>query len=201
MKSRASLLERAIGIAVDAHSGQVYPSPEPEPYVLHPLRVMAAVDGERARVAAVLHDLVEDSDVTFDQLEREGIPPDVLRTLDCLTRREGEEYSTYIGRVATDATAIRVKLADLEDNLRNNQAHERTPEVINRIRRYRAALQSLTETSSGTSQLPPPEAEGRSDRCSTILPAADAHPPREPSRVGRDEDWTGSPHRHTGHPS
>jgi hypothetical protein len=48
-------------------------------------------------------------------------------------------------------------LADLEDNLRNNQVHERTPEVVNRIRRYRAALQSLTERSSGTSQLPPPE--------------------------------------------
>ena len=157
MKPPASLLDRAILIAVGAHRGQLYPSPEPEPYVLHPLRVMAAVDGESARVAAVLHDVVEDSTITLAQLEREGIPPDVLRTLDCLTRREGEEYSAYIRRVATDATAIRVKIADLHDNLRNNNAVDRTPEVDERILRYQAALQFLTERPSGTSQLPPPE--------------------------------------------
>jgi (p)ppGpp synthase/HD superfamily hydrolase len=157
MKPPASLLDRAILIAVGAHSGQLYPSPEPEPYVLHPLRVMASVDGESARVAAVLHDVVEDSEITLEQIEREGIPPDVLRTLDCLTRREGEAYSTYIRRVATDATAIRVKIADLHDNLRNNKAGERSPEVDDRIRRYQAALLFLTERPSGTSQLPPPE--------------------------------------------
>ena len=154
MKPPASLLDRAILIAVGAHTGQLYPSPEPEPYVLHPLRVMAAVDGESARVAAVLHDVVEDSEITLEQLEREGIPPDVLRTVDCLTRREGEEYSAYIRRVATDATAIRVKIADLHDNLRNNKAVDRTPEVDERIRRYQAALLFLTERPSGTSRLP-----------------------------------------------
>ena len=53
MKPPPSLLDRAIVIAVGAHSGQLYPSPEPDPYILHPLRVMAAVDGESARVAAV----------------------------------------------------------------------------------------------------------------------------------------------------
>jgi (p)ppGpp synthase/HD superfamily hydrolase len=157
MKSPAFLLDRAILIAVGAHSGQLYPSPEPEPYVLHPLRVMAAVDGESARVAAMLHDVVEDSEITLEQLEREGIPPDVLRTLDCLTRREGEEYSAYIRRVATDPTAIRVKIADLHDNLRNNEALERAPEVDDRIRRYRAALLFLSEKAAATSQLPPPE--------------------------------------------
>ena len=157
MKPPASLLDRAILIAVGAHSGQLYPAPEPEPYLLHPLRVMGAVDGESARVAAVLHDVVEDSDITLGQLEREGIPPDVLRTLDCLTRREGEEYSAYIRRVASDATAIRVKIADLHDNLRNNQAVDRTPEVDDRIRRYRAALLFLTDRPAASSQLPPPE--------------------------------------------
>jgi hypothetical protein len=85
MKPAASLLDRAIRMAVSAHSGQTYPSPEPEPYILHPLRVMASVDGERDQIAAVLHDVVEDCDVTLDQLEREGFPPQVIRTLDCLT--------------------------------------------------------------------------------------------------------------------
>ena len=157
MKPPASLLDRALLIAVGAHRGQLYPSPEPEPYVLHPLRVMAAVDGESARVAAVLHDVVEDSEITLEQLKREGIPPDVLRTLDCLTRREGEAYSTYISRVATDATAIRVKIADLHDNLRNNKAGERARENADRIRRYQTALRFLTARPSSTCQLPPPE--------------------------------------------
>ena len=110
MKPAASLLDRAIRMAVSAHSGQTYPSPEPEPYILHPLRVMASVDGERDQIAAVLHDVVEDCDVTLDQLEREGFPPQVIRTLDCLTHREGEEYSAYIERVATDATAVGLRL-------------------------------------------------------------------------------------------
>jgi ubiquinone/menaquinone biosynthesis C-methylase UbiE len=151
MKPPASLLDRAIHLAVDAHMGQTYPSPEPEPYILHPLRVMASVDGETAQIAAVLHDVVEDCEVTFDQLEREGFPSQVLRTLDCLTRREGEEYSTYIERVATDATAIRVKIADLEDNLRNNGALDRTHDVDARIQRYERALgllESLSQTQS-----------------------------------------------------
>jgi (p)ppGpp synthase/HD superfamily hydrolase len=118
---------------------------------------MAAVDGESARVAAVLHDVMEDSEITLEQLQREGIPPDVLRTLDCLTRREGEEYSAYIRRVATDATAIRVKIADLHDNLRNNKAGERARENADRIRRYQDALRFLTAKPSSVSQLPPPE--------------------------------------------
>jgi guanosine-3',5'-bis(diphosphate) 3'-pyrophosphohydrolase len=143
MKPPATLLERAIRIAVDAHSGQTYPSPEPEPYVMHPLRVMASVDGEGARIAAVLHDVVEDCGVTLGQLEREGFPSDLLRSLDCLTHREGEEYSAYIERVATDATAIQVKIADLKDNLRNNRALGPTQDVDARIRRYEVALRFL----------------------------------------------------------
>jgi (p)ppGpp synthase/HD superfamily hydrolase len=59
------LLERAIACAFDAHAGQKYPSPEPEPYILHPLRVMCAVDGAHARMAAVLHDVIEDTEVTL----------------------------------------------------------------------------------------------------------------------------------------
>jgi (p)ppGpp synthase/HD superfamily hydrolase len=148
MSPPASLLERAIRIAVDAHAGQVYPSPVPEPYVLHPLRVMAAVEDEAGRVAAVLHDVVEDTDITLDDLGGAGIPPDILRTLDCLTRRTGEEYSAYITRVATDPTAIRVKIADLEDNLGNNRDLPRSPDVEARVRRYEDALRFLLPRSS-----------------------------------------------------
>ena len=63
MKTEEPLLERAIRIALGAHGGQTYPSPEPEPYILHPLRVMCSLGGEWERIAAVLHDVLEDSDV------------------------------------------------------------------------------------------------------------------------------------------
>jgi hypothetical protein len=136
-------LERAIRIALDAHSGQKYPSPEGEAYVLHPLRVMTMVSGSDAEIAAVLHDVIEDSDVTLEELGAEGFSPPVLQTLDCLTRRTGEPYTEYIERVSTDATAVEVKIADLQDNLRNNRRLIRTRDVDARIQRYESALASL----------------------------------------------------------
>ncbi|MGH7667479.1 MAG: GTP pyrophosphokinase [Candidatus Dormibacteria bacterium] len=143
MEMKEPLLERAIRIALAAHGGQTYPSPKPEPYILHPLRVMCSLDTEWEQIAAVLHDVVEDSAVTLLQLGREGFPLHLLGTLDCLTHRQGEAYSAYIERVATDVTAARVKIADLEDNLRNNRRLDRTPDVDARIERYERALARL----------------------------------------------------------
>ncbi|MGA8014703.1 MAG: GTP pyrophosphokinase [Candidatus Dormiibacterota bacterium] len=143
MSAATNLLERALRIALDAHEGQRYPSPEGEPYILHPLRVMASVAGESAQIAAVLHDVIEDTEITLAQLARWGFSPSVLFTLDCLTRRRGEAYSVHIGRVATDPTAVQVKIADLKDNLRNNLRLARSPDVKARIQRYEQALASL----------------------------------------------------------
>jgi (p)ppGpp synthase/HD superfamily hydrolase len=68
MSKDADALERAITLACWAHRGQRYPSPEAEPYILHPLRVMLAVQGSRAQMAAVLHDVIEDTEVDPDRL-------------------------------------------------------------------------------------------------------------------------------------
>ena len=148
MSTATNLLERALRIALDAHEGQRYPSPEGEPYIMHPLRVMASVGGESAQIAAVLHDVVEDSEITLGQLASSGFAPSILFTLDCLTRRHGEKYSVYIGRVATDPTAVQVKIADLEDNLRNNLRLARSPSVEARIQRYNQALAFLNRRAS-----------------------------------------------------
>ena len=146
MTASDSLLERAIRIAVDAHEGQIYPTPVPQPYILHPLRVMCALEGQWERVAGVLHDVVEDTSVTLDHLRRAGFPPHLLHSIDCLTRRGGETYSAYIERVATDGTATRVKIADLEDNLGNCRRLDRSPGAVKRIPRYEAALARLRPT-------------------------------------------------------
>jgi (p)ppGpp synthase/HD superfamily hydrolase len=150
------VLERAIACAFDAHAGQKYPSPEPEPYILHPLRVMCAVEGAHARMAAVLHDVVEDTQVTLVDLQNAGYPSRVIHAVDCLTRREGETYAAYIERVATDPMATTVKVADLRDNLRNNKRLPPRLDVRERIQLYEQALSPLEPrlTSSNEARSP-----------------------------------------------
>lgn len=110
-----STLERAIVIAAEAHAGQV--DKTGAPYILHPLRVMLAVEGVEAKVAAVLHDVVEDTPWTLEELRAEGFGTDVVDAVDGLTRRVGEVYLDFCRRAASHELARRVKLADLADNL------------------------------------------------------------------------------------
>jgi (p)ppGpp synthase/HD superfamily hydrolase len=102
-----SLLERAIAIAVEAHRGKKdrYGSP----YILHPLRVMAKVRTDSAKILAVLHDVVEDTDWTFEDLRKEGFPEEILHALDCVTKRQGEPYEDFVKRSAANSLARQVK--------------------------------------------------------------------------------------------
>ena len=144
-------LEHAIQCALTAHAGQQYPAPEPEPYILHPLRVMCAVEGAHAQIAAVLHDVIEDTEVTLADLQRAGYSLPIIHTIDCLTHRHGESYFAYIERVSSDPIAAMVKVADLRDNRRNNKSLRPTSSVLERIKRYEQALSFLE---SKLSQLP-----------------------------------------------
>jgi (p)ppGpp synthase/HD superfamily hydrolase len=136
-------LEHAIQCAVTAHAGQQYPAPEPEPYILHPLRVMCAVEGAHAQIAAVLHDVIEDTEVTLADLQSAGYSRPIIHTIDCLTHRHGETYVAYIERVSTDPIATLVKVADLHDNHRNNKSLMPTSSVRERLKRYEQALSFL----------------------------------------------------------
>lgn len=137
-------LEDTIILAVQAHRGQTYPSVTNEPFILHPLRVLTRVKSKLAQVVAVLHDVIEDTDYTLDDLQRLGYTDEVVEALNCLTRRPRETYESYIERVATNPTARHVKLADLEDNLANNLRLEMTNETLQRIAQYRTALDYLS---------------------------------------------------------
>ena len=110
-----ALLEKAIEIALKAHAGQK--DKAGEPYILHPLRVMGMMETEHERVVAVLHDVLEDSDILYNDLYAKGVPINLLDSLDALTKRKAESYSDYIERCAADPIAKAVKLADLFDNL------------------------------------------------------------------------------------
>ena len=136
-------LEDAIVLAVQAHHGQVYPTPGGEPFIRHPLRVMLQVEADIERIVAVLHDLVEDTPYTLDDVRRLGYPNEAIEALDRLTRREGEAYEEYIGRIASHPIARRVKLADLRDNLANSRRLEANAENRERIERYERARDRL----------------------------------------------------------
>lgn len=138
----ARTLEDAIALAVTAHRGQR--DKAGRPYILHPLRLMMAVGPDEAvAMAAVLHDVVEDSDETLASLRERGFSEAVVRAVDHLTRREGETYEAFIERAAADPIARRVKRADLEDNMdvrRLEVVDERSAE---RLARYLRAWRAL----------------------------------------------------------
>jgi len=136
-------LEDAILIATRAHRGQRYPSPEGEPYVFHPLRVMMGCLDPIDQMAAVLHDVVEDTEIELGDLVEAGFPNDVVLAVDNLTHRTGESYDDYIERLATNEIARRVKIVDLRQNLSNNRRLPRSVENDDRIDRYEAALARL----------------------------------------------------------
>ena len=109
-----SIVEGAADVARGAHAGQVDKSGQP--YIGHPARVAARVRGDDfAEAAAWLHDVVEDTDVTLDDLRRD-FPDELVAAVDALTRRRHEEPDDYYARVRRNPLALRVKAADLADN-------------------------------------------------------------------------------------
>jgi len=110
----AGSLERAIAIATAAHEGQV--DKAGDRYIEHPLRVMANLTGTSAQVVAVLHDVVEDTTVSFDKLREEGFSEEVIEAVDALTKREGETLEQSMARVRAIPLAVEVKRADIADN-------------------------------------------------------------------------------------
>jgi len=127
-------LERAIEIAARAHAGQV--DKAGEPYVLHPMRLMLKVRGPLQRMAAVLHDVVEDSAVTLQDLRDEGFPAEVVDAVQALTKQEGESRLSAAARAAANPIARVVKLADVGDNMDMSRIANPTDKDYARLREY-----------------------------------------------------------------
>ncbi|MEA3207606.1 MAG: hypothetical protein QOE70_663 [Chthoniobacter sp.] len=108
------LLERALQIAVTAHAGQT--SKDGSPYILHPLRLMAEMDSDDERIVAILHDVIEDSNLTLADLEGEGFASEVLEAIRLLTHEKSVPYEEHVRRIEPHPLARKVKLADLRDN-------------------------------------------------------------------------------------
>lgn len=134
-------LEKAISIAVTAHRGQR--DKAGQPYILHPLRLMQKCSTEAEMIVAVLHDVIEDTDVTIDHLEQEGFNAEVIQALRCLTKTKGEHYPDFIERVSKNQLARRVKIVDLTDNMDASRLTSFTDADAARMKRYIAALAYL----------------------------------------------------------
>jgi (p)ppGpp synthase/HD superfamily hydrolase len=135
-------LERAIAFAALAHEGQR--DKADAPYILHPLRMMLTLTDPLQRMAAVLHDVIEDCGVTAEHLLAEGVPAQVVAAVQALTRHgDHESYADFIARAARHPVARAVKLADLRDNMDLTRIPHPGPRDFERLEKYRAAVRLI----------------------------------------------------------
>lgn len=138
------MLEKAIEIAVNAHKGQK--DKNGKAYIGHLLRVMYKGTTEDEKICGVLHDLIEDTNWTFEDLKKEGFNNIIISALKCLTKNKNEYYDKFIDRVLTDKLAVKVKLNDLTDNLDVKRLEIIADEDMRRINKYLKACRRLKNT-------------------------------------------------------
>ena len=126
-KPISCLIDDAISLALKAHAGRSFWG---TPYILHPLRVACRLEEEEEIITAILHDAVEDSDLTLDDLRERGYPASVVAALDCLTQRSGESLEDKLSRTLRSDLAVRVRLADLGENISRAADPERRERYV-----------------------------------------------------------------------
>lgn len=137
-----STLERAIEIATEAHKGQY--DKAGNDYIGHPLRVMEMGMTENEKIVGVLHDVVEDTDWTFEALAAEGFSEEVIAALRCVTKlSENENYDDFIERVKKNPLAVAVKINDLSDNMDIRRLPYLSDKDVKRLKKYLKAYKRL----------------------------------------------------------
>ena len=138
-----STLLIAIEIATQAHQGQFDKSGKD--YIGHPLRVMEMGRTEEEKIAGVLHDVVEDSNWTFEALEAEGFSQEIIAAMKCVTKlSENENYDDFIDRVKKNPLAVAVKINDLTDNMDIRRLPYLSDKDVKRLKKYLKAYKRLT---------------------------------------------------------
>ena len=137
-------LDDAIRLAVKAHEGQK--DKNHQPYILHPLRVMLAVSTDYEKMVAVLHDVVEDTQITMTHLIDAGYPKEVVDAVYIMTKSSPLRYDDYIEGVKQNPIARTVKIADIRDNASPMRLYMLDPDTIDRLtKKYSKALKFLLE--------------------------------------------------------
>ena len=141
--TKNSLLEKALQIAVKAHSGQTYKAGTA--YIFHPIRVSCKCITDEEKVVALLHDTIEDTNITSDYLLTEGFPSNIVNAILSVTRNEHESYEDFIKRCRLNPIGRKVKLHDLEDNMDISRLQQVTVHDLARLNKYIWAYQYLKE--------------------------------------------------------
>ena len=135
------VLAMAVGMAAVSHAGTM--NKDGTLYLLHPLRLMMKAKTIPEQIVAVLHDTIEDTDLTLDKLIEYEFPPEIIAALDALTKREGEDYKAFIERIALNPLAVKVKLLDLYDNIDVTRLPELGDWELKRTAKYHRAIKRL----------------------------------------------------------
>lgn len=135
--------ELAYNIASKAHKGQK--DKGGEDYFNHPLTVSNRLSEEKEKIVALLHDVIEDTDVTVNDLKEAGFSDEVVSAVSTITKKAGEDYEEYLNRVKQNPIALRVKIADMEHNSDISRIPNPTEKDLNRLEKYKIRLRELRE--------------------------------------------------------
>ena len=133
--------KKAMQLAFDAHA-EMYDKTG-LPYIMHPLHVAESMTDEITTAIALLHDVIEDTDITAEKLRQAGLPEEVVCGVLAMTHGENEDYFEYVARVKKNPYALKVKIADLEHNSDLTRLDNVTDKDIQRVEKYRKALEFL----------------------------------------------------------
>ena len=134
-------LHKAITIACEAHKGQS--SINGEPYILHPLRLLIKSKSNEERIIAVLHDVIEKSNISLADLKNKGFDQNIISSIDSLSRRRSESYFDYIGRLMQNRISVKIKLLDLADNIKIHSENNDNGIYDAKINQYKNALKQI----------------------------------------------------------
>ena len=140
--SKQPMLELALSIATKAHRGQF--DKVGIDYIEHPIYVASQVDTEEEKAVALLHDVIEDSSVTAEELLNAGLPETVVTAVQILSKKKGQDYQTYLKTVKSNPLARAVKLADLKHNSDLSRLETITDKDLEGLEKYKKAIDYLS---------------------------------------------------------
>ena len=138
-----STLEKAIALAATQHAGQL--DKGGQPYILHPLRLMLQFSNPTLQIIAVLHDILEDTSTTAEDLEALGFSAEIIQAIQALTKQTGESRLEAAKRTALNPLATQVKYVDVLDNMNLTRINNPTPRDFARLEEYKVVLEILKQ--------------------------------------------------------
>ena len=135
-------VKKAALIAYNAHKDQS--DKGGYPYIMHPIHIAEQMETEDETIAALLHDVIEDTDIGFDYLKKEGFSDTVINCLKILTKDPNEDYMDYIRKIKkTGGIALKIKKADMAHNMIDERISKKIQSDESRMEKYRAAFDIL----------------------------------------------------------